>query len=298
MAGFGYLAGRLRIMPEAGINGLNVFVFNFALPALLFRLIAGTRFEELLDPAFLGAWFTAGLIVLVATALMAMVFLKVGLGTAALYGLGAEFSNSGYLGIPLVANLVGDKAAVPIAITMVVDLGIMLPMTLLVVEMTTGTRDRLRDSAATIARGVLLNPIILSMALGAGVTWAGQGIPGPIDTMTALLGAAAGPCALFALGAVLAVRPISGGTSEIALMVVGKLVLHPLAALVTLVFLFDVRPDWAIPAMFNAAIPPATNVFILAQRYGLAAEQVSTAIMIATVLAMLTFTGYTSLLGF
>ena len=296
MVGFGYLAGRLKMMPEAGITGLNVFVFNFSLPALLFRLMANTRFEELINPAFMGAWLLTGVIVLGGTMALAMVLLRARAGEAALYGLGAEFSNSGYLGIPLVANLVGQKAAVAIALTIVVDLGLMLPLVLLICEFSQGGRKSLRSSLWTISKGVLLNPFMGSIALGGLVSFMGVGMPGPLDSLTALLGAAAGPCALFALGAVLAMRPVSGGTSEVALIVVGKLVWHPMVALVAMLWVFDVRPDWAVPAMLNAAIPPATNVFVLAERYGMQAERISTAILVATVLAMFTFTGYTAVL--
>jgi len=293
----GYVAGRIRLIPAPAVAGLNTFVFYFALPALLFRTMALRPFADLYHPTFLAAWLTAGLIVYGAVLLCARLFLGVSLGGAALFGLGAEFSNSGYLGIPLVVNLLGPGATVPIALTIVVDVVVMLALTLVLAELSTGGVRHPLALVRTLVRGVLLNPLALSIAAGMAVSWLGQPLPGPLDVFTGLLAGATGPAALFLIGAALAIRPIARGVGAVGLMVTGKLVLHPLVVTAVMVFAFRVPPLWALAAMLNAAIPTAANVFVLAERYGVQAERVSTAIFLSTVLALATFTGFVRLLG-
>jgi predicted permease len=293
----GYLAGKSRLMPLAAAAGLNTFVFWFALPALLFRAMALRPFAELYHPAFLGAWLGGGLFVYGTVALCARAFAGTTWGGAALFGLAAEFSNTGYLGIPLVVNLLGPGAEVPLALTIVVDVVLMLSLTLALAELSAGGARHPLAVLRTLGRGVLLNPLVLSIAAGLAVSYYRLALPGPLDEFTRHFAAATGPAALFLIGAALANRPVASGLGSVGLMVVGKLVLHPLTMIVVLVFLADVPPGWALAGLLNAGIPTAANVFVLAERYGVQPAQVSTAVFVSTVLAVLTFTAFSRLLG-
>lgn len=297
LIGCGFVSGRTGLTPATAVGGLNTFVFWFALPALLFRVLALRPFADLYQPAFLGAWLTGALIVYGTVALASMAFLRANVGAAGLYGLAAEFSNTGYLGIPLVTNLLGPAAAVPLALTIVVDIGIMLSLTLLLAELGTGGVRHPMHVVPIVVRGVLLNPLVLSVAAGMGASWLGRPLPGPLDVFTAILAAATGPAALFLIGASLAVRPVARGVGPVGLMMAGKLVLHPLVMTAVMVFVADVPAYWALAAILNAAIPTAANVFVLAERYGVQPERVSTAVLGATTLSVLTFTGLARLLG-
>jgi predicted permease len=293
----GYGAGKIRLVPGPAVAGLNTFVFYFALPALLFRTMALRPFADLYHPTFLQAWFVAGLIVYGTVAVCARLFLGVSWGAAGLFGLAAEFSNSGYLGIPLVTNLLGAAALVPIALSIVVDVVVMLSLTLVLAELSAGGAGHPLAVLRTLMRGVLLNPLPLSIGAGMGASWLGVALPGPLDEFTKLLAGATGPAALFLIGAALAIRPVSRGFGAVGLMVAGKLALHPAAMLLVMVFLFEVPPHWALAAVLNAAIPTAANVFVLAERYGVHPARVSSAVFLSTVLALFTFTGFARLLG-
>jgi predicted permease len=293
----GFAAGKIGLMPAPAVNGLNAFVFYFALPALMFRTMALHPFADLYHPVFLEAWLVGGLIVYGGVALAARLSRGVSWGAAGLFGLAAVFSNSGYLGIPLVANLLGPGAIVPVALTIVVDVGVLLSLTLVLAELSAGGARHPRGVLRALGRGVLFNPLPLSILAGMGVSWLGRPLPGPLEEFTRLLSGAAGPGALFLIGAALAVRPVARGAGALGLMVAGKLLLHPAVILVVMVFAFDVPPHWALAAMLNAAIPTAANVYVLAERYGVEPERVSTAVLLSTALSVFTFTGFARLLG-
>ena len=138
-----------------------------------------------------------------------------------------------------------------------------------------------------VAKGLVANPMIVSIALGLAWSATGWPLPGPADATLALLGAAATPGALFAIGASLAARSAER-LSVAAWLSFAKLVLHPAAVAVAVLVLFPVEPFAAGMLIATAAMPVAGNVYILAQHYGVAPQRVSASILISTAAAVFT----------
>jgi malonate transporter len=114
-------------------------------------------------------------------------------------------------------------------------------------------------------------------------------VPAPINDFMALLGGAATPGALFAIGASLATK--SAERVQIAgWLSFCKLVLHPSAVAFAAIYLFRVDPGPASVMIAAAALPVAGNVYILAQHFGVAPHRVSASILISTALSILTVT--------
>lgn len=291
LIGSGYAAGKLRVINEEGLIGLNAFVYYFALPALLFRVLAIRPIGEIINLPFLAAWAMVGLTLYFVVMLLGKALFGSSLGETALQGLAVSFSNSGYLGIPLATSLLGEGAAVPIALTMVADMTLNTPLTIFLIEMgRSGGKGAFRQQMQVV-RTTMLNPFVLSIWGGILFSATGWQIVGPIDSYLQLLGSAAGPCALFALGATLSRRKLEGGMKEVGFMVGGKLVLHPMIVLLVLNGLFKVSPMWIQAALLNAALPSASTVYVVAQRYGLYVAQSSAAILLSTVVSIFTVTG-------
>ena len=140
------------------------------------------------------------------------------------------------------------------------------------------------------------NPIIIAIFTGVLVSAVSLGLPTPIENFTDLLGRAAGPCALFALGATLASFPISSGISEVSYMTFFKLLIHPAAIWFATTRLFDVDPLWASVAILGAALPVAANVFIVAEQYDTYVERVSSAILVSTAISVVTVSALLTIL--
>ena len=286
--GSGYAAGRLKLLSEAAAAGLNVFVFYFALPCLIFRAFALRDMGEILRGDYLAAYGLASLAVYVVAALAAHALFRLKPGEAALHGQAAAVSNAGYLGIPLIAGVMGEAATLPVVLAVFWDLVVTITLSVLTLEAERAGGRALGATLVRIARGVAVNPFILSIA--AGVAWAATGwaLPGPLDDFTGLLADAAGPCALFALGATLVGRPISRGIGEVASMSLFKLVVHPAAVAATCYWLLPVDPFWAAAGVLTAALPVAANVFIVGGKYGTYVARGATAILISTAAAVVT----------
>ena len=286
----GYGAGRLGLLSEASVAGVNSFVFYFALPAFLFSLMGTSPIADVFNVPFIEAYLGTGLAVFAAASLLGRTVFKVGAGEATLLGAAAVLGNTGYMGLPLVAAAFGDRAVIPMVVGLTLEATILMPLNILLVASFEGqgSDGGLPNLLASLARTFARNPIIVAIFAGLLLSATGLGLPTPVERFTDLLGAAAGPCALFALGATLTARPVSTGLAEISYMTFFKLLVHPAAVFLATTYLFDVDPLWATVATLGAALPVAANVFIVALQYDTYVERVSSAILVSTAVSVIT----------
>jgi predicted permease len=210
-------------------------------------------------------------------------------------GAAAVLGNTGYMGLPLVAAAFGQGAAVPLALGLTLEVTVIIPLTIALVEGSKGLASGWAGIAASVAAALARNPLMVAIFSGALVAASGLGLPTPIERFTGLLGDAAGPCALFTLGATLASQRLSSGLPEVSYMSGFKLFAHPAAIWLTTV-LFDVDPLWASVAILGASLPVAANVFILARQYDTYVERVSSAILLSTAVSVVTVSALLTLL--
>ena len=265
---------------------MNAFVFYFALPAFLFNLVATSQLKNILNAPFVAAYLSAGFSVFVVAALLGRLLFKVQSGEAALQGSAAVLGNTGYMGLPLVAAVFGEEAAIPLVLGLTLEVTLIIPFTIALVEATKGPGGWSRVPSS-VTGALARNPLIVAIFAGALISAIGLGLPTPVENFTDLLGGTAGPCALFALGATLAGRSLSAGLGEVSYMTSFKLFVHPSAMWLT-TQLFNVASLWAAVAVLGAALPVAANVFILARQYDTYVDRISSAILLSTVVSVVT----------
>ncbi len=300
----GYLAAQRHVLPESAIPGLNAFVLYFALPCMLFRFGSGTPVLELLNPLLIGVYLAAALLIVffaVAVGLNERVRLK----DAAFGALVAAFPNSGFMGVPLLVALLGPAAVGPVVCTLLVDLFVTSSLCIALAQAAESGEGGARAAALRALRGALSNPLPWSIALGAAFSGFGLALPGPVKAVVGLLADAATPVALFTIGAVLhRARMHAGGatrTADYVPMALIKLFLHPLLVLVLgLAARALGAPITGLQitvVTLVAALPSASNVSLLAERFGADNGRVARIIMSSTVLAFATFSGAAWLFG-
>lgn len=283
--GLGYGAGKTGFFPPEATAWLTKFVFYFALSALLFGFSAQMSLSEIFDPRAAGA-YVWGCGVIYALALAVAFLRKRPLTEAVMEAHTAVIGNTGFLGVPMLVLVLGPEAAATVLLVLVIDL--ILFSSLLTIIFTVVKEGRLSlRLPQVIGMGLLKNPMVASMALGLLWSATGLGLAAPISATMALLGAAATPGALFAIGASLtnnrAERLTVAGWLSFA-----KLVLHPVAVGLAAFYIFDVEPFAAGVLISTAALPVAGNVYILAQHYNVAVARVSAAILISTLISVAT----------
>lgn len=284
LIGTGWLAGRLRFFPEDATAWLTRFVFYFALSAMLFRFAATLDIAALFDLRFALAYVAGsalvwGLVFAVSRGKGASVVESAMLAHAGMIG------NTGFLGVPMLVVLLGPPAIGPVLMVLTLDMVVF--STLITLIIAAARHGRIGPSTlAPVLRGLVGNPMIVSML--AGLAWSALRLPmpAPADEFLILLGAAATPGALFAIGASLAHRPVRRPVPALGLSV-AKLILHP-AAVGIAAILLAVDPVAAGVMVAAAALPVAGNVYILAHHFGIAQERVSAAILISTAISIAT----------
>ena len=283
--GVGYGAGRSGFFTEAATAWLTKFVFYFALSAMLFRFSANLSLAEVFDLTFVKAYLLATVVVYLVVTAVALLR-RIPLQEAAIEAQCGAIGNVGFLGIPMLALLLGEAAIASVMLVLAVDL---IVFGSLIVILITGARDgRLSWGIfRSIGLGLLKNPMIVSIVLGLG--WSGLQIPipGPLNEFVILLGNAATPGALFAIGASLASK-LAERVFVAGWLSFCKLVLHPAAVAVSALLIFPVEPYAAGVMIAAAALPVAGNVYMLAQHYGVAPHRVSSSILISTALSIVT----------
>ena len=297
----GFFGQRWRLLPANAVAGINAFVFFFALPAMLFRVVSTQPLGSFTDWRFAAGYASATLAVFLFTRLSALparderrgpATARAAAGAqATAFGLNTAHGNIGYLGLPLAIEL-GREHLAPMILAMICDifLVITLGIALLEIDRRRGHAEGLLGGPAvakTVVLGLARSPLVLSIALG--LAWAvfTPPMPAAADNFVRLLGAAAGPCALFAIGASLGDRPIVVGRTVTALMLL-KLIVHPVLAGLLLYGVTGADPRAAAIGVLAASLPSASNSFIIAQRYRVDAREISAAILVGTFVSLLT----------
>ncbi len=296
----GWLARRIGVLGAAATTELNRFVVVLALPALLFDVTAHAHWSALWKPGFIGAFGLSSLAIFALT-----VLLRCGAGRpladAAVDGLNAGYANTGFMGFPLALAAFGPEALAPTTVAVILTVCAVFAVAIVLIE--TGLR---RAAAAggpdgprvpvwlAVGRSLVRNPLLVAPALGALVPGLGLTLPAPVETFLKLLGGAASPCALVALGLFLAqTRRRREAQGRIAALLVGlKLAAHPLLAYGLGRYVFALPPPLLHLAVLMAALPTGTGPFMLAEFYRREADLTATVVLVSTVLAVLTVSGY------
>ena len=293
----GYLAARSGILPQPAIPGLNAFVLFFALPCMLFRFGSSTPIAQLLDPVVAGVYVLCALVMVGGT--VALTRARMGWNDAAFGALVAAFPNTGFMGVPLLVALLGAQAAGPAILTMLVDMLLTTSLCIALSRLDGAGTHGMAVALRRALRGMLTNPMPWSIALGALASALQWRLPGPLDKTVAMLADAASPVALFTIGAVLA-RSQMNQHDRVAVrdyvpIALAKLFIHPvlvwLAGWAAIRMGLPLSPFAHTALTLAAALPSASNVSLLAERFGAHNGRIARIILVSTALAFLSFSG-------
>jgi len=287
LLGCGFIAVWTGLLSDTAIANLTRFVFYFALSAMLFDFASDLPISYIFDRQLVLAYSSATLALYCIMTLIGRVR-GCNVEESAIEAQCAVIGNTGFLGLPVLVLIFGDRAAAPIMLALSVDLVLFGS---LVVAILSANRDgRLSPMMLiTISKGLVKNPMILSMVFG--LLWSLLGLPKPstMANFLDLLGAAATPCALFAIGGSL-VAKTAERVSVAGWISFAKLILHPMFVVVSTLWIFEVDPFLAAIVIASSAMPVAGNVYILAEHYQVAPHRVSSSILFSTIFSIITLT--------
>jgi len=283
----GYFAFSRRILDPSQSRILGAFVLNFALPALIVRALVGRRPAEIVNARYLLAYGLASLAVYAAVFLIARTARGRSQTESAIQALGATASNSGFIGYPVAALVLGPTAGVALSLNMMFENIVLIPLALALAESgrgkAAGFAANVRSTAARLSR----NPLILAILLGTTLAALGLSLPGPLARAIDMLANASAAVALFAIGGALVGISARGLAGDVLLVVVGKLVAHPLAVFVALSFVPELDPTLRKAALIFSSVSMIAVFPLLAQTYG-QERMAAAALLTATATSFLT----------
>ena len=292
----GWFARRIGALGPNSTTELNRFVIYLALPALLFDIVAHAQWVDIWRPGFVAAFGLGAMMIFCLT-----IFIRRRrprqLADAAIDGLNAGYANTGFIGFPLALVALGREAMAPTLVATIITVCVLFAIAITLIELSVQSEKRPKPLVIEVCAALVRNPLLVAPVLGALVPPAGLSVPGPVESFLKLLGGAASPCALVALGLFLATKreTVEQDLKAVALLVALKLAGQPLITWVLASAVFGLSPLLTHTAVLLAALPTGTGPFMLAEFYRREAGITSNVVLASTVASVFTITGYLAL---
>jgi malonate transporter and related proteins len=294
----GFLTTRLGLFVKTDMQVLGKFVLNFALPALVFSSLSQRSIAEIFNPGYLIAYLTGSLMIMTAGYWGTISFAKQSPTVATFNAMGMSCSNSGFVGFPILLLTMPDIAGVSLALNMIVENLVMIPLLLVMAERSRGGSGNKMLGRALVR--LLRNPLIIGVVAGFCASLLQARLPEILTRTVSLFSMASGALSLFVIGGTLVGLPVQGIGRRILPIVVGKLLLHPLAVL-SVILLLPIMglpvldPSLQKAAVLMGAMPMLSIYTILAQAHG-QEDTSSGAMLFTTIVSFFTLSGLLLLL--
>ncbi|SAL09209.1 AEC family transporter [Caballeronia telluris] len=285
----GFAAARLRKLGPSASSELNRFVVYLALPALLFDIMAKTPWSMLDQPAFIAVFGIGSGVVFAATVLVRLRQSR-HLADASIDGLNAAYPNTGFVGLPLCLLAFGQPSLAPAVIATIMTVCVLFAVAIVMIELGLQTERHIGATLGRVAKSLATNPLLVAPLAGALWSGAGMHVSGGAEAFLKLLGGAASPGALVALGLFLGEQAGVRHAKTASALVALKLVAQPLLTWWLAFHVFALPPLWAKTAVILSALPTGTGPFMLAEFYRREAAVTSSAILFSTLVSLVTVT--------
>lgn len=286
----GGLVARITRQPLEALGWMNTFIIYVALPALFFQLLARTPIEQLTQWRYIAGSVLATYIVFSLMFVGSLLWSRDDIADSTIKGLAAAYGNIGYMGPGLALLAFGPEAAVPVALIFCFENIMHFAVAPTMMALAGGEKSTPGALALGVLRRIALHPFIIATAAGVAAAWLHLQPPAPLEQLLAYLAQAAAPCALFAMGVTLALRPLQRVPRELGAIAILKLVVHPVLCYLVLGAAGSFPEIWVYTAILLAGLPTATNVFVIAQQYGVWVNRASASVLLTTVLSVATVT--------
>lgn len=283
----GFAAVRSNLVPREFLAGIGRFVLYFAMPALIFKNLSQTRFQDNVEPHFLTAYGVGSVLCFIILFLFFRLVRKNDVTESGLKGFGAALPNSIFIGYPVLVQALDSSAQLAFTMALLIENLVIFPLALIVMD--AGSADR--QSKAKLLQGIVLqlvkNPILIAIFSGFVMSMINTELPAPVEKIITMLAQASPAAALFFIGGILVGTTVKGSMTSIISVGIGKLILHPILVASCIFLLPDFDPQLQKAAILLAASPMLAIFPIIGARYGHGALSASM-LLITTVSSFVT----------
>jgi len=282
----GWIVSATGYLPRALSDALIRFAYNIAMPALLIVTIAQEHGRSLINWRFLVAFGGGSLLCFILVFGILSLRGSRSIASRTMYGMAASMTNTGFVALPVLQAIYGQRAVLPAAIATVFVAVVMFPLAVVLLELGQQDAKGSRPPTAITLEHVVLNPMVLSTLIGMLLSLLNLPIPGPVAAYLNILADALTPCALFAIGLGLSMDALRANIGRASLLSAIKLIIMPLIVYALCVFL-KLDPLYTIAAVICAAVPTAKTVYILAGEYHCEETMVASTVSMTTLASVI-----------
>lgn len=296
LAFLGFLAARFGIIRPGETGALSRFVFNIALPVLLFDSLSHVTLPPQIDWLFLLSYYAVVLVIYGLGMWLSHRWFATPRQEQGIFGLGASYSNLMLVGLPIILAGLGDEALLPLFLLVSVHSAVLFFLTAVLAEGGDWNSQRAGQMAKDTLKTLVRNPIVIGIALGLAVNLLRLPVPAVLDEALSTLGQSALPLSLIVLGASLSTYHVRGHFREASLIIGLKLLVQPVLVWVLVFPILRMDPLWGTVSVMAAGMPVGISAYIFAQNYHSGVAVLSTAVLLSTVLAVISQSVWLALL--
>lgn len=279
----GYGLTRWGVFQKSDMRGFGTFVIKVSLPAMLFNALSNTQVKEIFQPSYLAAYALASLATLALALVWSMKMKRESFSFSSCYAMGMSCPNSGFVGYPVVLLSLGPIAGVVLALNMIVELFLIIPILMAWADAQEGKNNAIQVLWQTF-NGMLKNSLLWGIVLGFLFSWFEIQLPQSLNRSVTLFAQASGALSLFVIGGSLVGLSVQGMGPRVSQIAFGKLILHPLIMLLVLLWLVPISdPLLRAAAILSCAMPMFGIYPILMQKHGY--DGLSAAALLVTTVA-------------
>jgi predicted permease len=281
----GYGATRRGVFSKSDMQVFGKFTLNVALPALLFNALSQRRIGEILNGQYLLAYAVGGMVMLLLGLLWARKVQGHSLSYSSMMAMGVSCPNSGFVGYPIMLLTWGPVAGVALALNMVIENLLLIPLLLAVADSDGGQARQWPKVLWQTLKNLTQNPMIWGIVGGFLFSLSGWAMPAPVGRTVDLFAQASAALSLFVIGGSLVGLKAEGLRGTVTPIVLGKLFLSPLVMWAVLLWWVPIDdPALRGAALLTSALPMLGIFTILSQRHGHGAISAA-ALLVTTVVS-------------
>lgn len=287
LIGIGFLATRAQLVTREQIKGMGSFVITLALPALIIKGMAERPIHDIVNVTFLLAYAAGSIASFSVGFFVFRKRLKQDVSSSAMAGLGMSASNTGFIGYPVAAMVVGPSAALGVAMAIMVETVVIIPLAQTLAEAGRHSGAPRLAIVLRTAKRLTKSPLIIAIAFGLVLSLLEVKLPLISLKVIDMLAGASAPVALFVIGGTLYGLKARGLMTDITQIAIGKLIVHPIAIFLAFLLVPAMDPALRTTGLLFASAPMLSIYPIFGQRYGLE-ERCAAALLVSTVLSFAT----------
>ncbi len=281
----GFICTKSQWFSRSQLDALTKFAFYVSIPAFLFYQMANADFSQHVNFSLFAAFYLPVLLCYL-FAWLTNYFLHAKLknlsAPSAIFALGASYSNTIIVGLPVLLVILGEQVVAIVFLIVTFHSAMLFAITSAL------SAHQQQFNWRTFAKQTFNNPVIISILSGLIVNLLALKLPSVLSDSLLLIGKPAIPIALFILGASMTFYQVRHEIKFITFATIIKLLLLPSLVFIFAHYIFNLESMVTTVLVILSASPTGVNAYLIAKSQGHHQETVAGTVVVTTLTCIFT----------